>query len=123
MDITPWLNELLFPVLLDVAFQQGNRADHLGEEQWLTLVIEDASVSLEEKLKQLGLHKDGLGGKVADSISQPGFGEAILSAHSRSDEEKQQRLLRAQTHEQNTRDARLVSVLPAWLVRQDIQLP
>jgi hypothetical protein len=93
VDISPWINELLFPVLLEVAFQQGSRADHLGEQQWLALVIEESSVALEEKLKQLGLNKEGVGAQIAETISQSGFVDTILSARTRTVEEKRQYLL------------------------------
>lgn len=95
LNISPWINELLFPILLEVAFQQGSRADHLGEQQWLSLVIEESSVALEEKLKQLGLNKEGVGAQIADTISQSGFVDTILAARTRSDEEKRQQLLNA----------------------------
>ncbi|WP_017428959.1 plasmid recombination protein [Vreelandella jeotgali] len=91
-DITPWLQELLFPIILNVAFQQGSRADHLGEEQWLTLVVEESGAMLEDKLNSIGLSREGIGGQISDAVSDSGFVENILAARSRSQEQTRERL-------------------------------
>lgn len=91
-SIGPWLDELLFPIILSVAFQQGGRAEHLGEEQWLTLVIEEAGAMLEETLKRIGLSQEGLGGQISDAISDSAFVERVLQARHRSEDQKRKLL-------------------------------
>jgi len=105
--IALWLKELIFPVLLDVAYQQSNRAEHLGVNAWINLVAEEAAQTLEEKLSGMGLTHEGVGRAVMAMITESGFGDHIVSARQQSDSDRRVALEESQQSDGHRGQGRL----------------